>query len=125
MLDQFFREVGVRDRGVSAVPINVYEEEEALVIEASMPGVRPEDIELSCADEVLTIRGRSSVPDRDYLHQEIYRTEYLRRVPLPAGCSVDGAEASTELGLLRIRVPKPRPRAPERIRIQITRKNSS
>ncbi|HZU15772.1 MAG TPA: Hsp20/alpha crystallin family protein, partial [Candidatus Dormibacteraeota bacterium] len=56
MLDQFFREVGVRDRGVSAVPINVYEEEEALVIEASMPGVRPEDIELSCADEVLTIR---------------------------------------------------------------------
>src|SRR5579884_908599 len=125
MLDQFFREVGVRDRGVSAVPINVYEEEEALVIEASMPGVRPEDIELSCVDDVLTIRGRSSVPDREYLHQEMHRTEYLRRVPLPAGCSVDGAEASTELGLLRIRVPKPRPRAPERIRIQITRKNSS
>ncbi len=125
MLDQFFREVGIRDRGVSTIPVNVYEEEEALVIEASMPGVKPEDIELSCIDDVLTIRGRSSVPDREYLHQEMHSTEYLRRIPLPGGCLVDEAEASTELGLLRIRVPKPRPRAPERIRIQITRKNAS
>lgn len=104
------------------MPINVYEESGAVVLEACMPGVQPDEVELSCTENVLTIRGRLQVADREYLHQEMRGMEYLRRVALPTDCRFDQAEASAENGLVRVTIPKVRPRAPEKIRIQITRK---
>jgi HSP20 family protein len=90
-----------------------------------MPGVRPDDVELSCVDQVVTLRGRTHVAEREYLHQELRDTEYLRRMTLPADCRFDQAEANAEHGLVTIRIPKVRPRAPEKIRIQVTRKDPS
>ena len=111
-----------RSAGPAPMPMNVYEDVDALVVEASLPGVSPDDVELSCLDSVLTIRARSRVAEREYLHQEISSVEYLRRISLPPDCRFDQAEASAEHGLIIVRVPKNRPRAPEKIRIQITRK---
>lgn len=111
-----------RSAGPAPMPMNVYEDVDALVVEASLPGVSPDDVELSCLDGVLTIRARSRVAEREYLHQEISSVEYLRRISLPPDCRFDQAEASAEHGLIIVRVPKNRPRAPEKIRIQITRK---
>jgi HSP20 family molecular chaperone IbpA len=71
---------------------------------------------------VLTIRGRLQVADREYLHQEIRPVEYLRRIPLPADCRFEKAKADADHGLVTIRIPKARPRPPEKIRIQVTRK---
>src|ERR1051326_6189914 len=81
MLEQYVHE---RQRSGSAVPMpmNAYEDADGLVLEASMPVVRPDDVELSCTDQVLTIRGRCQVAEREYLHQEIRTVEYLRRGPL-------------------------------------------
>jgi HSP20 family protein len=106
------------------MPINVHVEGDALVVVACMPGVRPDDVELSCVDGVLTIGGRFRVAEREYLHQEVQGADYMRSIPLPADCRFDKAEASAEHGLVTIRIPKVRPRSPEKIRIQITRKPS-
>jgi HSP20 family molecular chaperone IbpA len=76
-------------------------------------------------DNVLTIRAQSKVPEREYLHQEMRGVEYLRRISLPADCRFDQAEAAAEHGLIIVRVPKVRPKAPEKIQIQITRKKPS
>jgi HSP20 family protein len=111
-----------RSAGPVPMPINVYEDGDALVVEASLPAVAPDDVELSSQDGVLTIRARAKVPEREYLHQEIRDVEYLRRISLPADSRFDQAKASAEHGLLTIRVPKVRPKAPEKIRIQISRK---
>ena len=111
-----------RNAGPVPMPMNVYEEGDALVVEASLPGVAPDDVELSSQDGVLTIRARGRVARREYLHQEIHDVEYLRRISLPADCRFEQAEASAEHGMVVIRVPKVRPKPPEKIRIQITRK---
>ncbi|HEY4026556.1 MAG TPA: Hsp20/alpha crystallin family protein [Candidatus Dormibacteraeota bacterium] len=121
-LEQLMNEPRPRASGPVPMPMNVYEDGDALVVEASLPGVRPEDVELSCVDGVLTIRARSTVAEREYLHQEIRAVEYLRRISLPPDCRFDQAQADEEHGLVVIRVPKIRPKAPETIRIQITRK---
>lgn len=113
-----------RSSGPVPMPMNVYEEGDALVVEASLPGVKPDDVELSCQDGVLTIRARSRVAEREYLHQEMRGIEYLRRISLPADCHFDRAEASADHGLIVVRVPKARPKAPEKIRIQVTRKDA-
>jgi HSP20 family protein len=124
-LEQLLNEPRQRSAGPVPMPMNVYEDGEALVIETSLPGVAPEDVELSCVDNVLTIRARSTVAEQEYLHQEIHSGEYLRRISLPSDCRFEQAEANADHGLVTIRVPKVRPRAPEKIRIQITRKQPS
>jgi HSP20 family protein len=121
-LEQLMHEPRAHSAGPVPMPINVYEDGDALVVEASLPGVAPDDVELSSQDGVLTIRARGRVPRREYLHQEINDVEYLRRISLPADCRFDQAEASAEHGVIAVRVPKIRPKPPEKIRIQITRR---
>ena len=114
-----------RASGASWMPVNIFEEPEAVVVEAEMPRVRPEDVDLDCSDNVLTIRGRTQVADRDYLHQEMGAAVYERQVALPAGCRLEEADAHVEDGLLTVRVPKPRPQQPPaRIRIQVNRRET-
>src|SRR5258708_3318810 len=122
-LEQLLNEPGQHAAGPAPMPMNVYEDGDALVIETSLPGVSPDDVELSCVDNVLTIRARARVADREYLHQEIRPGEYLRRLSLPSDCRFDQAQADAEHGLVTIRVPKGRPRAHEKIRIRINRKS--
>jgi len=124
-LEQLMHEPRPRSAGPVPMPMNVYEDGDALVVEASLPGVAPDDVELSSQDGVLTIRARGQVAKREYLHQEIHDVEYLRRISLPADCRFEQAEASAEHGVVIVRVPKVRPKPPEKIRIQITRKQSS
>jgi HSP20 family protein len=123
-LEQLMGEPRRESAGPVPMPMNVHEDGDALVVEVSLPGVEPDDVELSCLDGVLTIRGRSKVAEREYLHQEMRGVEYLRRISLPADCRFDQAEANANNGMLVVRIPTPRPKAPEKIRIQITRKDA-
>ena len=104
------------------IPLNVWEEDDALLLEASLPGVAPEDLEVSCTDSTLTIRASSSVPARDYLHQEFFGLDYERQVTLPQDCRPEDTEAQVEQGVLTVRIPKRRSPAPKPIRIQVNRK---
>ena len=103
------------------MPINVHQSESDLFIEAALPGVEPDDIDISYGDGVLTLRANSTVAEKDYFHQEIRGIEYLRQVMLPVECRFDEAEASVENGMLRIRIPKQRPQPPEKIHIKVNR----
>jgi HSP20 family protein len=104
------------------MPINVHQSESDLFIEAALPGVDPDEIDISHHDGLLTLRARSSVAEKDYFHQEIRSIEYLRQVMLPVECRFDEAEASLDGGMLRIRIPKQRQQAPEKIHIKVNRK---
>jgi HSP20 family protein len=123
MLEQMIAERR-RGGGGDWMPVNVFEEADAVIVEASMPRVRPEDVTLDCTDNVLTIRGRAQIPNREYLHQEMQSAEYHRQIALPGECRFEDAAAAVEDGVLTVRVPKSRPRAPEKIRIQVNRKES-
>ena len=106
------------------MPVNVYQEPDAMVVEAMIPGAGPDDVDVQCADGLLTIRARTRVADHEYVHQEIQPIEWMRQLALPADLKYEQAQADAENGVLSIRIPKARPRAPEKIRIQVTRKGS-
>ena len=103
------------------MPINVHQSESDLFIEAALPGVQPDDVDISYHDGLLTLRAHSEVAEKDYFHQEIRSIEYLRQVMLPVECRFEEAEASLENGMLRIRIPKQRPQPPEKIHIKVNR----
>jgi HSP20 family protein len=103
------------------MPINVHQSEADLFIEAALPGVEPDDVDISYHDGLLTLRAHSAVAEKDYFHQEIRSIEYLRQVMLPVACRFEAAEASLENGMLRVRIPKQRPEPPEKIHIKVNR----
>lgn len=115
-------QAGQRSGRGEPMPINVHQTESDVIVEAALPGVRPDDIEISHSDSILTIRAHSTVSERDYFHQEMHSVEYLRQVGLPVDVRLEEAQASVENGMLEIRIPKQRPRPPERIKIQVSRR---
>ncbi len=103
------------------MPINVHQTDSEVFIEAALPGVLPDAIDINCHDGVLTLRAKAEVAEREYFHQEIRGIEYLRQVMLPVECRFEAAQASFEHGLLEIRIPKQQPKTPEKIHIQVNR----
>ncbi len=116
------RQRTVVSRHGGPMPVDVYEGDGIVFIGAAVPGVGPDDVDIQCAEGVLTIRARRGVPEHEFMHQEIHEVEYERQLALPADCRFEDAKAEAENGILTIRIPKNRPRTPEKIRIQVARR---
>lgn len=90
--------------------VNVYDLEHELLITAEIPGVKSEDLELTIADGVLTIRGKRSgtegVPDERYRRQERPRGGWQRSLSLPERIQEDQLSADFSNGVLKIHLPK-------------------
>ena len=97
---------------------------DALVVEAALPGVKPEDVEITVTGDTLTISGCSSAEsereERGYLLREIRRGRFSRTVTLPADLRTEAATAGFENGLLRLSIPKAEAAKPRQIRITPT-----
>ncbi len=89
-----------------SVPVNVYQAEEALVVIAPLPGVMPDDIQLSVTDNQLRISAamRSPAP-KEYLIHEWHYGPYERLVDLPEGFG-GGGTATLGNGQLAIRLTR-------------------
>lgn len=97
------------DSGEGQLALDMYQTEEALVIETMVAGVRPEDLEISITREMVTIKGHRETPrvdDRDWFHQELYWGEFSRSIVLPQEIEVEEAEATESYGMLTITLPK-------------------
>lgn len=99
-----------RDEGELAV--DVYETERALFIKTAIAGIRPEELKITLASDMLTIRGTRHPENNDegeprnYLCQECHWGAFSRTILLPAEVDTTRAEANFKSGLLVIRLPK-------------------
>jgi HSP20 family protein len=127
MLDQMFQESRrtMRETRGEPMPVNVHETADAVIVEAVLPGVKPDEIDVQTGEGVLTISARHSVEEKDYFHQEFRTVEFHRQLVLPADVKYDAASADLEHGLLTIRIPKVKAKPPEKIRVQVSRKNNA
>lgn len=104
-----------------AMPLDVTTNADALVIEAALPGIKPEDVDITVENGTLTITGKTGEERRaeegSYLVQEIRRGTFSRSVTLPDGLEPDKAEATFEHGVLKLRIPKAEQLKPRQIRI--------
>jgi len=91
------------------------------VLEADVPGVRMEDLEITCLDRTLTIRGERAEPEESagsYERRERPAGTFLRSVELPEEVDAAKTEAVLEEGILRITIPKTQRADPRRIEIR-------
>ena len=103
------------------LPLDVTTTPDEFVVEASLPGIRPEDVEITVENGTLTITGKTAQERRaeeaSYLVQEIRRGTFSRAVTLPNGLEPDKASATFEHGVLSLRIPKAEQVKPRQIRI--------
>jgi HSP20 family protein len=101
------------------VPVDIRQTDSEFVIEASAPGFRPEDVEITFEDGMLTLRGQRSVEhdekQGEYIRRERRTATLYRRISLPAEVAADDISATFENGVLRITVPRAQKAQPRRI----------
>ncbi|MGZ3631875.1 MAG: Hsp20/alpha crystallin family protein [Candidatus Limnocylindrales bacterium] len=129
-MDRLFEDSFVRPRGFltwgegNALPLDIQATPDALVVEAALPGVKPEDVAITIEGDTLTISGSNEserkTDEGGYLYQEIRHGSFSRTVTLPADLKADQAIASFEHGLLRLSIPKAEAAKPRRITISPT-----
>ena len=121
--DTIFRPYGGLGGGdLARLPLDIRTTPDALLVEASLPGIRPEDVDITVENGTLTIRAEDRSEDRreegGWVVREITRGSLMRTVTLPTGLEADRAEATFEHGVLKLRFPKAEQVKPRQIRIQ-------
>ena len=104
-----------------ALPLDVTTTTESLTIEAALPGIKPEDVDITVENGTVTISGKTAsertAEEGAYVLQEIRRGSFSRPVTLPTGLEADKARATFEHGILRLEIPKAEQVKPRQIKI--------
>ena len=103
--------------------VDVLEKEDDFIVKASVPGIKPEDLDISYSDETLTIKGEiksdNEVKQDQYHLRERRYGSFTRSIRLPTKIKGDAIEASYENGVVSLRLPKAEQDKPKRIAVKI------
>jgi HSP20 family protein len=114
-----------RQNGENFAPaLDVLEDEQGYTVKASLPGVDPNDVEITLTNNVLTIKGQTKQENeqqkQNYHVRERRFGSFMRSVTLPAGVDADKVEATHEHGVLTLTLPKTETVRPKRINVRNT-----
>jgi len=102
--------------------IDIYETKDEVVVKAALPGIKPEQVEVTVTGDTLTIRGEvkeeSEAKEEDYIRKERRYGSFSRCVTLPDGLKADKAEATFENGVLTLKIPKSEEAKPKTIKVK-------
>lgn len=101
-------------------PVDVKAEDDAFVITALLPGLKPEDLNIQIVNETVSIQGEikaSTEENATYLVQERPSGKFCRTLTLPDSLNSGKAEASLNDGVLTLRVPKAEEARPKMIKV--------
>ncbi len=119
LLSGFFGDglsVGVR----SQLPVNVWENDEALFVELEVPGLKSEDLELSVVGNELSIKvNRQPVEEQQMTYHRRERPvgAFTRVLRLPAEVDAEGVRADLQSGVLTVQLPKAPEARPRKIKV--------
>lgn len=102
-------------------PINVWEQQDDFVLESEVPGVKMEQLEITCQGRDLTLRGERKDPgdpQETYQRKERFVGSFVRSLMLPADIDPDQIRATLEEGVLQITIPKAASAKPRRIEVK-------
>lgn len=102
------------------LPINAWSDEDNFFISAYLPGVQPENVDITMEGEALSISGEFAAPqeDVDFIKQELFHGQFQRQLTFKTPVDVDGIEAKFENGLLMLTVPKAETVKPRKIEVR-------
>jgi len=127
-IDKLFEDSFVRyprlwpELGAGEVPTDIYQTKDNVVVKASLPGVKPEEVDISITGDVLTIKGErkeeTEVKEDNFIRRESHFGAFSRSVTLPPDIKSDKAEAVFKDGILTLTIPKPEQVKPKQIKVK-------
>jgi HSP20 family protein len=122
--DAFTRPFGLTDGGHnSGMPaINMYQTDNEVVVKASLPGIKADDVQINMTGDILTIKGEMKQTDESkaknyHIHEQRWGA-FERTVQLPIAVVSDKAKAEFENGILTVTLPKAEEVKPKLITIK-------
>ena len=118
------RESGWLDEPVEEgqLTVDIWQTPAEIVIQSTIAGVKPEDLDVTITNEMVTIRGKrekeEQVAESDYFHQECYWGHFVRSIILPQEIDADNAAAILKNGILTIRLPKLKREKTKKIKVK-------
>jgi HSP20 family protein len=100
-----------------SLSINIYEQEDAYILSALVPGLNAEDLNIQVLDDVLRIEGEYRTEESNYLVRELPTGSFARTLRLPSSIDADKVEARIADGILTLTLPKAESARPKRINI--------
>ncbi|OGE82418.1 MAG: hypothetical protein A3B10_03000 [Candidatus Doudnabacteria bacterium RIFCSPLOWO2_01_FULL_44_21] len=90
--------------------IDMFQTKDNVIIKSTIAGVRPEDIDVTIANDMVTIRGERKrdfeASSEDYFYQECYWGSFSRSVVLPVDVDIEQVSADLKDGILTVILPK-------------------
>jgi HSP20 family protein len=122
-IDRFFDDATFRPLAwggnEARLPLDVSSTEDAITIEAALPGIRPEDVEVTLHQDTLTIgvkeQAEHETREGERVYRELRRSSGTRTLTLPSGMDTDNATATFENGMLRLSIPRAEAAKPRQI----------
>ncbi len=109
--------------GFRRLALDVYEDDNGYSVTASMPGIDPEELDVSFSENTLTIQGETQAQEVDesakWHVRERQFGRYMRSITLPAAVNTDSIDAAYEDGVLTLTLPKAEEVKPRRIAVQV------
>jgi HSP20 family protein len=126
VMDRVFEQAWVRpsnviDGALGRFPVDLYESGDEYVLTASLPGVKPDEVNVTVHGSTVTIsyeRSRGEEADVTWHARELPYGRFTRQITLPVNIHGDDVEAHMEHGLLRLRLPKVAQARERRIQVQ-------
>jgi HSP20 family protein len=117
-------DTGVGDEQEGQLTVDVFQDDQNIVIQSTIAGVSPDDLDVSITNDMVTIRGERrrqyNVDDEDYFYQECYWGTFSRSIILPVEIDSDRAEAKIKNGVLTIRIPKANTAMTRKLKVKST-----
>ncbi len=126
MFDRFYNEEesGFGEPLTLKMPLDVIENDNEFIVKADMAGIKPDDIEISFTDNVLTVKGEvadereeGEEGSRYHLRERRYGT-FSRTISMPGTVDVENIQAESDNGILQIHLPKKEEVKPRRIEVK-------
>jgi HSP20 family protein len=90
--------------------VDVYQDKDYIVVQSTVAGVDPEDLEINITNESVTVKGRrekaEKIEDKDYFYQECFWGRFSRSIILPEEVDPEKSSAALKNGVLTVKMPK-------------------
>ncbi|MFQ5813451.1 MAG: Hsp20/alpha crystallin family protein [Anaerolineae bacterium] len=128
-MDRLFEESFIRPRigwpaplGAGVLAVDMYETDQDVVVKSSVPGVKPEELDITITGNTLTIKGETKTEEKvekaNYTRQERHYGAFSRSLTLPTTIVAEKAKAEFENGVLTLTLPKAEEVKPKTIKVK-------
>lgn len=121
-LDQAFRDLSDGAQHGWVPSVDLVRRDDALVLRADIPGIKPEDVKIDVEDNVLTVSGehREETEEKEdhYMRRERRCGSFSRSMVLPKGVTAEDIEATTEDGVLEVTIPAPKTEEKQKVEVK-------